>query len=60
MTITLHAPQIIFLLWQAIVLIVATLEHGKPAGNYNVWKLFPLICAEIALLWWGGFFGGAR
>ena len=57
MTITLHAPQIIYLCLLLLGLVVAVAKHGEDKGKYHAgWTLV----GEAILLWilyWGGFFG---
>lgn len=51
------APQIIMIVLFSISGTVTLLNHGKPKENYNffMWILASVI--ELALLFWGGFFG---
>lgn len=56
---TIHWPQGIWLALAALSLMLSIRESGKPKGIYD--PVLTLINEAIllALLWWGGFFGGA-
>ena len=58
MTFTLGAAQIIFLTLMLIAVVLQGINHGKQREDkYNVWIALSSAAVEIALLWWGGFFG---
>lgn len=51
-------PQIIMLVLLAINLGIHMKKHGEPhLEHYNGWTMFFATAINIALLWWGGFFG---
>ncbi len=53
----LHAPQIIWLIWVFISLLIYAHEHGKPkTGEYSFPTAFVAILISASLLYWGGFF----
>ena len=60
MTFIVHAPQIIWIALVAFSLADAVVNHGKPRQPYNIYVDLLGTAITIALLWWGGFFGGAR
>jgi hypothetical protein len=49
-------PQAIMLLLLSIAVIGAAVEHGKPSGTHSVFWAIGIICFELSMLWWGGFF----
>ena len=54
----MKAPQIIMIVMLAINLFDAMRHHGKPKeGNVSFWVTFLAACIDVALLWWGGFWG---
>ena len=58
MTFTLGAPQIIMILLYLIVLGVNAVHHNEQNENkYNFWTALCSACVNMAILWWGGFFG---
>ena len=58
MTFTLGAAQIIFLALILVAIVLHGINHGKEREDkYNVWLAMVSAAIEIALLWWGGFFG---
>jgi hypothetical protein len=57
MNITLHAPQLVFLLVVIMELIIFTVKHGQSRDDYNAFVKVLDLAILIALLAWGGFFG---
>ena len=58
MTFTLGAAQIIFLALILVAVVSHGINHGKERKDkYNVWIAMVSAAIEIALRWWGGFFG---
>lgn len=58
MSITLHAPQIIFLVLSAMSLGISLAMDGKPrAGKYSFLVTLISQAIGIGLVYWGGFFG---
>lgn len=54
----LGAPQIIVLVIYIISLGIHMAKHGEPQNTkYNFWVGLFSTAINIALLWWGGFFG---
>jgi len=53
----MDAPQIIYIVLVAISGTVYLMNNGKPMGKYNFpfWAVGAAV--QIALLYWGGFFG---
>ena len=60
MTFTLHAPQITYLILLTLDTILAIVKHGESRGKFNGPLYFLDACITIAILYWGGFFGGAK
>lgn len=53
------APQIIYLVFTALGLFVKAAVHGqKAAGTHNFAVYFVAKVFTVAILFWGGFFGG--
>lgn len=54
----MHAPQIIMLALYAMSLGTYLANHGKPMDRkYNFWSALLSSGIQVALMWWGGFFG---
>lgn len=54
----MKVPQIIIIVLFAFSLGSHLMAHGQPkTGKYNFWTAFLSAAIEIAVLWWGGFFG---
>lgn len=51
------AAQIIMIVLFAIGLGVAIAKQGQPKGNYSIGENIIGIAINVALLWWGGFWG---
>lgn len=59
MTLTFHAPQIIWICLAVVSITYEATQHGKPrTGNRNVWTSLIGTVIFAALFYWGGFFGG--
>lgn len=56
MLITHVAPKAILIAWLMVGLGVALAKHGQPQAKYNAWISLFVIAAELALLWWSGWF----
>ena len=56
MTLNLGTPQILFLVWVALIMIYNTVNHGKQSPPYNGYGALMREIILIALLAWGGFF----
>lgn len=51
-------PQILMIILFSMSIGMSAVEHGKPkTGNNSVWSSVIGVAIEVALLWWGGFFG---
>ena len=50
-------PQIILMALFAINFCIVAAKHGQPQKNYDVRSTLLAAAIDIALLWWGGFFG---
>ena len=58
MTFTLHWPQLIWIGFLIVSLCVDGVRHGKPkSGKYDIYSSLVAYAINIALLYWGGFFG---
>ena len=57
MTINLGIPQLIWLIFAIIGLIVEIVEHGKPREPHNAYTFAIGMVISFSLLYWGGFFG---
>ncbi len=57
MTINLGIPQLIWLVFAVIGLIVEIVEHGKPREPHNAYTFAIGTVISFLLLYWGGFFG---
>lgn len=57
MTINLGIPQLIWLVFAVIGLIVEIVEHGKPRDPHNAYTFAIGMVISFSLLYWGGFFG---
>lgn len=57
MTINLGIPQLIWLVFAVIRLIVEIVEHGKPREPHNAYTFAIGMVISFLLLYWGGFFG---
>jgi hypothetical protein len=53
----MNAPQIIMIALLAMTWAVALAKDGESKGKYSIGLTSVAILAEVALLWWGGFFG---
>ena len=51
------AAQIIMIVIFAIGFATTTAKHGQPKGNYSIGEYIVGIAINVALLWWGGFWG---
>ena len=51
------AAQIIMIVLFALGLGVTVAKHGQPKGNYSIGENIIGIAINVALLWWGGFWG---
>lgn len=51
------AAQIIMIVLFALGLGVTVAKHGQPKGNYSIGECIVGIAINVALLWWGGFWG---
>jgi len=55
----MRAPQIILIILLAMSLSFNLIKHGEPRkAEYNFWITLFSTVMTVALLWWGGFFGG--
>ena len=54
---TLHAPQIIVLIFMAMGIVLQTSLHGQDRPPYNGVVSFLGALTTFGLLYWGGFFG---
>jgi hypothetical protein len=57
MQITLHAPQITFLILMTLAVINHTAHHGESREPYNGPAALLDAVVTTAILYWGGFFG---
>lgn len=55
---TMGWPQIIVLILVFLDFCVALAMHGEPRGNFNAGMNLFDKAILIAILYWGGFFGG--
>jgi hypothetical protein len=54
----MKAPHIIMIVVFVINLMIGAYEHGKPKeGKSNILNNIIGITIQVALLWWGGFWG---
>ena len=52
------APQIIVIIIYAMAIGIEATRHGQPKeGNHNVLTTLISVAINVAILWWGGFFG---
>ena len=57
----MHAPQIIVIIWLCLGLGITLSKHGEPKeGKESFWRDASVTVILMSLLYWGGFFGGAR
>lgn len=49
-------PQIVFIGLAVMSFTVASIKHGEPKGNWNVFNTMFNISVWVGLLYWGGFF----
>ena len=57
MNITIHVPQLLFLLLGILEIIIFTVKHGQSRDDYNAFIKVLDLAILTALLTWGGFFG---
>lgn len=57
MTINIGIPQLIWLVFAVIGLIVEIINHGKPREPHNAYTFVIGVVISFLLLYWGGFFG---
>jgi hypothetical protein len=50
-------PQLIYLVLIIFSLSASIINHGKQHGKENALVSFITVVLQVALLWWGGFFG---
>jgi hypothetical protein len=51
-------PQILVIAHWVIEIVGCAILHGRPkSGSYNFLASFICVVIEIAVLWYGGFFG---
>ena len=52
------APQILWIVMNVLGLLSSAILDGEPkTGIYSFAITFCGTCSQLALLWWGGFFG---
>ena len=51
------APQVITICLLAIGLVYTLIKDGEPRGNYSFSEALFSTLINVALLYWGGFFG---
>ncbi|MCT8281776.1 hypothetical protein [Xanthomonas translucens] len=57
----MNAPQIIWIVLTTVGLTFSLIKDGRPeTGKHNFIAHLIATAIMAALLWWGGFFGGAR
>lgn len=55
----MSVPQIIMLIWFFMAAFSGGFMHGKPrTGRHNGFVIWALIIAEVAVLYFGGFWQG--
>jgi hypothetical protein len=57
---TLHWPQITWVVLTLLGLGLALGKHGQSKGDYSFWESLLNTAIAAWLLYYGGFFGGAR
>lgn len=54
-----QAPQIIYICLLAMGIGISMSRHGDPkTGTHSVWSTIFATTIVVAILYWGGFFGG--
>lgn len=56
----LQLPQVVWLCLVAASLTQALIQHGKPQQPHSFGRAIVAAILGGALLYWGGFFGGAQ
>ncbi|UYB51176.1 LPXTG cell wall anchor domain-containing protein [Xanthomonas sp. AM6] len=57
----MNAPQIIWIILATVGLTNSLIKDGRPqTGKHNFVASLIATALMALLLWWGGFFGGAR
>ncbi len=57
MTLSIGWPQAILLALFVMTICGSATKHGTPKGDYDVGGTLICSAIELALLYWGGFFG---
>lgn len=53
----LGVPQIIMIALMISSIVISIVNHGKKREPYNAYSALISAVLEVALLYWGGFFG---